>query len=84
MRRGCADSIRARDTTSVSSQGRIYGSNILFVTNELYLASRGDAFMTHFLFGKSKAKGSGLELRVIITIQDPTLFFLKRYNLVAI
>ena len=32
-----------------SPQGRIYGSNILFVTNELYLASRGEPYMTPFL-----------------------------------
>lgn len=29
-----------------SSQGRIYGRNILYVTNELFLASRGEPYMS--------------------------------------
>jgi hypothetical protein len=33
---------------SASPKGRIYGCNILFVTNDFYLASRGEPYMTLF------------------------------------
>jgi hypothetical protein len=49
LERRCADSIMARGEYDASPQGRIYGRNILFVMYELFLASRGEPYMTPYM-----------------------------------
>ncbi|WP_419607889.1 hypothetical protein, partial [Thiolapillus sp.] len=66
MRRECADSIRARGNrqpqtkAGYTNKGRIYGSNISFVTNEFSLAIRGGPYMTPVITWKN-AKAAAVQ-----------------------
>ncbi len=56
---------------NASPQGRIYGSDILFVTSELYLASRGEPYMTLILLTLI-LPGRAFMLPILRAVYSPT------------